>query len=368
MKKNIIGGKVIFLICSFLILVSFSNSKDKVSVEPINKKHTEQTQILYPKKWHPGHYLEVYHPDRPDEYDAALNSPYIQGIQMRYRWRDLEPAKGHYNFSDIDRNLAEVRAKGKKLFIYLLDQDYWGKNCVPEYMTIDSIYNGGQVRKGTRSNPRLWQPEVMDRYIELYQVIGARYDSDPAFEGIAGNEREIAARDSTYTDRKYADQLMRLQVEIAKAFPRSLVFESLGWTPYIEEIVQNVYNLGLGFTCSDLILPGNFKYKGRVWSHSWIYPFYTSMKGKVPMANSGQVGLQASYGSGHSMDEIFDYAVGNNPGGLHLTHMMWAFPDGPEGFTFDGTILPVIEIRRGYIANSECPENIIKFRGACDCK
>lgn len=345
------------------ILVGFSGDKNNVKKILLREANTLGTVSVRNRvKWHPGHYLEAYHPDRPSEYAVALNSLYMKGIQMRYKWRDIEIEKGKYNFTDIDRNLAEVKAKGKTLLIYLLDQDYWGNSCIPDYMTNDPIYCGGQVFKGKRSNPRLWEPQVMDRYIALYEAIGKRYDSAPNFEGISSNEREIAARDSTYSDRKYADQIMRVQVALAKAFPTSMVFESLGWTPHIDEIVQNVYKLGLGITCSDLILPGNFSYKGRTYSHSWIYPYYHSMRGKIPMANSGQVGLQASFGSGHSMEQIFNYAVGDETSGLQLTHMMWAVPWDPPGFTFEGTILPVIEAKNGFVANTKCPENLLKFK------
>jgi hypothetical protein len=359
--------KILFIYLSTVLLIACGKNSG-IPEEAPDEEEKPPTTVQGKVKWHPGHYLEAYHPDKPDEYSAALSSPYMKGIQMRYRWRELEPEKGKYNFTTIDNNLTEVKAKGKRLLIYLLDQDYWGNNSVPDYMINDPAYSGGQVFKGNRCNPKFWEQPVMDRYIALVKALGAKYDSDPNFEGISTNERDIGAKDDSYSDRKYIDQIKRAQAAMVEAFPNSLVFESLGWTPFLSEVMDNVYNLGIGITCSDLVLPGNYSYDGRVWSQSPIYPYYISMRGKIPTGNSGQVGMQAAYGSGHSMDQIFGFAVGAGQDNLQLTHMMWAMPYDPPGFTFNGVILPYIASKEGYVANTSCPENIEKFRRGCNCQ
>ena len=78
-----------------------------------------------PVKWHPGHYAMLVEPgkDSPDHmekvYRELANTPALRGIVIRFSWAELEPSKGAYNFKSIDKHLAELTERKKRLIILL---------------------------------------------------------------------------------------------------------------------------------------------------------------------------------------------------------------------------------------------------------
>ena len=52
---------------------------------------------------------------------AFLAHPSIVGAQLKYTWRELEPAQGRYDFRAIRRDLAFLKRHDKRLFLQLQD-------------------------------------------------------------------------------------------------------------------------------------------------------------------------------------------------------------------------------------------------------
>src|ERR1700757_2824562 len=50
------------------------------------------------RKFHPGHYVSIPRADAGNGFSAALTKG-ITGVQMRYRWVELEPEQDHYQFA-----------------------------------------------------------------------------------------------------------------------------------------------------------------------------------------------------------------------------------------------------------------------------
>jgi len=50
---------------------------------------------------------------------SLLERPDIGGAQVVYNWKMLEKAKGEYDFSAIEKDLAIAESLNKKLFIHL---------------------------------------------------------------------------------------------------------------------------------------------------------------------------------------------------------------------------------------------------------
>ena len=46
---------------------------------------------------------------------AVLANPYVDGVALRYYWSDLEPREGAFNWADVDREIRQARASGKKV-------------------------------------------------------------------------------------------------------------------------------------------------------------------------------------------------------------------------------------------------------------
>src|SRR4051812_42499239 len=53
-----------------------------------------------------------------------LSTPKFVGAQLMYAWSELERGEGEYNFSEIQKDLDFLNARGKKLFIQLQDTTF----------------------------------------------------------------------------------------------------------------------------------------------------------------------------------------------------------------------------------------------------
>lgn len=333
-------------------------------------------------KWHPGHYIYTSNPvSKPGEVDKALASPFITGVMIRVMWNrdNLEPRKGQYDFSMIASVLARYQAKGKRLQILWMDQDYWGNDCVPQYLRdpahpdYDPAYKGGQVKSGNRCVPKYWVPAVMDRLIAANAALGARFDKEAYFESFSTAETAAPCLgDPECSPGVQAEQFIRQHNALPAAFPHTLAFVHGNWTPSTDRVTANMYAKGLGLDGPDLTVIGpKDPSQGPSWGYTCYNSVFVSSGGcktdyyqKIPLGIGGQVGLERSIQDGYTMAEIFDFAI-TSPKGLRVSHMAWSQPYQTPGFSFNGTILPYVESKRGTIMNTVCPENLVKFRGGC---
>lgn len=126
-----------------------------------------------------------------DELDAALpilDRPDIAGAQVIYVWRNLEPEQGAYDFSMIEHDLALTEARGKALFVEVLDRFFTpASRHLPQYMLDGPEYGGGLARQFDNSEPgrtpvpagwiaRQWDPEVRARFQALLAALADRFD------------------------------------------------------------------------------------------------------------------------------------------------------------------------------------------------
>src|SRR5690349_23963997 len=94
----------------------------------------------------PVHHYVFFGQDR-DKIKADsgfLGTEALEGAQVAYSWRQLEPEKDQYDFSAIREDLAFLTSKGKKLFIQLQDVTFSASRInVPRYLLADARYGGG---------------------------------------------------------------------------------------------------------------------------------------------------------------------------------------------------------------------------------
>lgn len=182
-------------------------------------------------KWHPGHYYIIKGSRKNNtEYLSQVYSeldatPALKGMMIRYFWMDLEDSEGVYDFSSIDKRLAELTARGKRLVIQVQTKSFNGRQVVPNYLKT-AEYEGGEFYTSDYDstqirgrNIKLWKPQVRDRLIALFKAMGERYNSHPNFEGISmietamGNPKEplsIAQVAEFYNNKIIVHQQMRL--------------------------------------------------------------------------------------------------------------------------------------------------------------
>ncbi len=58
----------------------------------------------------------------------------VDGVQVKYTWRQLEQGKDHYVFDDVRADLELVKAKGKRLFVQVQDSTF-----ALEYMPVPTV-------------------------------------------------------------------------------------------------------------------------------------------------------------------------------------------------------------------------------------
>src|SRR3954469_21988588 len=104
----------------------------------------------------------------------------VEGVQVKYTWKQLEQGKDNYVFDDLRTDLGLARAKGKKLFVQVQDATFGLEFMpVPRYLREDPAYHGGVAQQASypdgkpeQAKPhgwvaRRWDPAVRARFHKL---------------------------------------------------------------------------------------------------------------------------------------------------------------------------------------------------------
>lgn len=211
-------------------------------------------------KWHPGHYMSIRGHRKPTidlpNIDALAGEQYITGILVEFRWMDLETSKGVYDFSQIDQYLARLKAlpgPQKRMILRIEDRGFGtptpnSQAPIPSYLR-DPAYDGGEANFASGCVARIWLPQVMDRYIALFQALGAKYDSDPQVEGIGTEETALgfypnkSPAPSDFSSDALLTQFKRLIAATRQSWPHSNVFiqtNFLGNDSQMEDLIKTL--------------------------------------------------------------------------------------------------------------------------------
>ena len=77
---------------------------------------------------------------------AFLEAAGVDGAQLTFTWRELEPERGRYDFTEVERYRDVLGRHGKRLWIQLSDVTFTDRLPVPEYLRADTAYHGGAAR------------------------------------------------------------------------------------------------------------------------------------------------------------------------------------------------------------------------------
>jgi hypothetical protein len=277
------------------------------------------------RKFHPGHYVSIGRAEAPNGFSAALTKG-LTGVQMRYRWSELEPEPDHYQFDAIARSLDAAKAAGVQLVVLIEDKSFTDEVPTPAYLNEKySVRNHNRGFSTVR-----WDPYVVDRLERLVAKLGAQFDCNPNFEGIGFQESSPSMDDSAldaagYTPEKYRDALIGLLHSAANSVPRSRVFWYMNFLPrnqrYVGDIAREMIGTGVVMGGPD-ILPDNRALQKHV------YPYYDEFKGRLKLFNSMQHnsyrhrhGGKESGGSYWSMEDLFQFARSK----LHVDYLFWDY-------------------------------------------
>jgi hypothetical protein len=276
------------------------------------------------RKYHPGHYTVMVQNQDTQRYMAASLQPGMVGIAKRYSWRLLEPRQGVYDLSEIESDLAWVAANGTHLIVVIEYKTFFNeKKLGPAYLDSLEVHNnmGGYTLE-------LWSPTVVARYNALVKALGAKFDSNRNFEGLADQESSLSLDSVTlrahgYTPEKYRDALISMLTASSKSLPTSRVFWFMnfleGNQSYIGTIAAAVAPLGVAMGGPD-VWPDNQALE------SAAYPYYSKFEGRMHLF--GQV-QHSDYSERHmtkgyntrdwTMQELYTFALTK----MHVSYMFW---------------------------------------------
>lgn len=296
------------------------------------------------RKYHPGHYVSIGRAALRKGVSTALGEG-VRGIQLRYRWADLEPAQGQYDFSAVARDLA-IASKANLQFVAMIeDKSFQDESPLPAYLQDRYIVRGKRGYTAVR-----WDPYVVERMSKLVEAFGRRFDCHPSLEGVAFQETAPSVdasqlERSGYTPEKYRDALISVLRSASHSLPRSRVFWYMNFLPgkqgYIAEIARELAGTGVVMGGPD-ILPDNPALQRRV------YPFYGEFRGRLKLFGSMQNdsyrhprggGKVKGKGSGHpdaqrgagpagywSMEDLYAFARDR----LHVNYIFWEYRMQPQ--------------------------------------
>jgi hypothetical protein len=230
-----------------------------------------------------------------DEIADLLRRPDIEGVQMIYNWRQLEPREDEYDFSKIERDLAVAEALDKTLWIQLQDRFFYATSRhLPDYILSQPQYEGGlqaQVTfvaegepKGAAWVAKQWNAALRARFQALVAALAARFDGRIA--GFNFDETAIDLGDDT--SRFDCDGYFAAELENARfaraAFRRSPVVQYVNFWPcqwgdtrgYFSRFFAAAATDGIGLGGPDIVPWKQVQMKN-------AYPFFHDYRGKLAL-------------------------------------------------------------------------------------
>lgn len=119
------------------------------------------------------------------EKDASLffRQPYLKGGQVVLQWAQVEPARGRYDFSPLDRELAAIRKLGWRATVQI------NGNLKPAWLfeTVPSVPAklSRQIRN-SEGTLMYWHPNHRDAYVGLIEALGRHLRASPHRAAILG--------------------------------------------------------------------------------------------------------------------------------------------------------------------------------------
>ena len=172
-----------------------------------------------------------------------LHNPFISGVALQIRWRDLEPVQGHPDWSKLDQlfSAAESQHKWVQLLIF---PGFWSPEWAlagAQTLMLPIQYGPG---KGTLQKlPVPWDHVYLSRWFDFLKLLSARYANSPAFQvAAAAGPTSVSAeftlphngdelqmwRNAGYTPSKYLEAWRTVFQMYASDFPNQYVSLSTG--------------------------------------------------------------------------------------------------------------------------------------------
>jgi hypothetical protein len=282
----------------------------------------------------PVHHYVFCGQDRAKIKQASfLETRALEGAQVAYSWKQLEPSKDEYDFSAIREDLTFLNSNGKRLFVQLQDVTFTASRInVPRYLLSDPQYNGGaykqyQVKGDDEEHSvlegwmmRRWDPAVQERFHKLLFALGKEFDG--RIEGInfaetsSGVGRTGRLFPKGFSFEIYRDAIITNMKALKRAFPKSVALQYANFMPgewlptedkgYLRSVYKAAKELKVGVGGPDLL-----PYRRAQLNHA--YPLIKTSAGIVPSGIAVQDGnyedVNPSTGKRVSISEMIKFAT-----------------------------------------------------------
>jgi hypothetical protein len=203
---------------------------------PIEISLAEKPLAVDKGQFHPGHYVFVAS-KTVLPLDVLINQD-IVGVKIKYHWRDLETAFDTFDFSEIEKDLALLQSRNKRLWIQISWVQFGGNQppLTPSYMWTEPAYGGSPPYHGSYARtvqdggwyPIYWNSNVRRRMVRLFEALGDRFGNEEYIEGIS--IQETAAGQTADFDCVGLQQTLREVALAAKSsFAGKSVFQMINF-------------------------------------------------------------------------------------------------------------------------------------------
>ena len=289
---------------------------------------------------------------------SFLETRALEGAQVVYSWRQLEPEKDAYDFGPIREDLAFLKSRGKRLFIQLQDVTFSESRInVPPYLLRDPIYNGGADKQYEYEGDdedharvvgwmaRRWDPAVQERFHKLLFALGKEFDG--RIEGINFAETSVGVGTSGrlfptgFSFEIYRDAIITNMKVLKRAFPKSVAlqygnFMPGEWRPtndkgYLRAVYEAAKESNVGVGGPDLMpyRPGQL---------GTSYPLIREAAGIVPIGVAVQDGnleeVNPTTGKRVEVSELMKFATEY----LKVDYVFW----GTEEPYYSADVIPFL--------------------------
>ena len=260
-----------------------------------------------------------------EEIADLLADPAVEGVQVIYNWRQLEPEEGHYDFSQIERDLSEAARLNKQLWIQLQDRFFLPEaRRLPDYILSEPQYDGGLARQ--IDNPgegqpveqgwvaKQWNPALRVRFQALIAALAERFDGR-----ILGINLPETAIDTGEEDAGFCDTYFHAELEnivfARQAFGTSHVVQYINFWPcewnndqgHMERFFDAALEHGFGLGGPDIV-----PYRRGQMRNS--YPFFNRLQDDLPITAMAVQGATLTYtnpetGEPFTRAEFLEFAV-----------------------------------------------------------
>jgi hypothetical protein len=316
----------------------------------------DSTDLVLPeagaRKLHSGHWIVMGRGEDTVALMAQSVKPGVVGMVKRYTWKALESSQGVYTFSGMQADLAWAASAGVHMIFIIEDKTFTVERPDPTYLDKYTPRNHAGGYTMVR-----WNPVVVARFNALTKAIGAKFDSNKNFEGIATQETALGFDTPTlnqfgYTPEKYRDSYINTLTTGMQNLPTSRIFWLMNFLVGGQEYIGNIAS---AVAAKGVIMGGPDVWPDNQSLQSKVYPFYTQFYKKMPLF--GQV-ENVCYSEPHmtggfktkywTMTELFDYARTK----LHVSYMFWVrvTAANPKGSYDWLDALPVIAANANFSA------------------